>query len=160
MQDTFQIHIKSDHKQISRERIWLDRWFNIFTNHVDSYISKIAQQYYFKIISYELHDLKEVVSREIKLSIFLQSSFIFMNFKKVPLYLSILSILLADLFMKLQTSTFKKPIHKIGMHQLKDINMRWGEPKMINTMYSFFLHPKFIPLCFTGEVLYEGVLIN
>ena len=32
---------------------------------------------------------------------------------------------LADLLMKsLPTSTFKKLIHKIGMHQLKDIDMR------------------------------------
>ena len=68
------------------------------------------------------------ISKEIKLNTFLQSFFIHMNLKKsVEIHVQQIqsSDNLTDLFMKsLPTSTFKNLIYKIGMCQLKDIDMR------------------------------------
>ena len=69
---------------------------------------------------------------------------------------------LADLFMKsLPTSTFKKLIHNIEMHQLKDIDMR-GSMLMArcNVLNSFSFRPGFIPLGFTDKVFNEAIIIE
>ena len=75
-----------------------------------------------------LHRSNEVISKEIELNASLQSSFIRMNFIKKG-EIDVQQILSSDnlvyLFTKsLPTSTSKKLIYKIGMHQLKDIDMR------------------------------------
>ena len=57
---------------------------------------------------------------------------------------------LADLFTKaLPTSTFRKLIYNIGMHQPKDVDMR-GSPLLpnVSVLYSFSLRPNFCPTRF------------
>ena len=74
-----------------------------------------------------LHRSKEVISKEIELNTFLQISLIHELHKsgKIDVQQICSNDNLADLFTKsLPTSTFKKLIYKIGMCQLKDINMR------------------------------------
>ena len=46
---------------------------------MDSPLSKTIQQNYLKIMSHALHKSNEVISKEIELNTFLQSSFIHMN---------------------------------------------------------------------------------
>ena len=75
------------------------------------------RQHYLKIIMYALHISKEVISKEIELNTFLQCEIDVQQIHS--------SDNLADLFTKsLLTSTFKKLIYKIGMRQLKDVDMR------------------------------------
>ena len=67
---------------------------------------------------------------------------------------------LVKLFTKsLPTSTFKKLIHKIGMCQLKDIDMRGSMfVKCVNILCYFSFRPCFVPLGFTGKDFNEAVL--
>ena len=64
---------------------------------------------------------------------------------------------LADLFTKsLTTSTFKKLIHRIGMRQLKDIDMRGS--MLVKGCQCFFLGPGFFLLSSTCKVFNKVVL--
>ena len=54
-----------------------------YPRHVDSLLSKTTGKYYLKIILYALHKSNEVISNEIELNTFLQSSFIHMNSRRV-----------------------------------------------------------------------------
>ena len=71
---------------------------------------------------------KEVISKEIELNTFLQSYFSTHEFQKcgeIDVQQIYSNDNLAYLFTKSSpTSTFKKLIYKIGMRQLKDIDMR------------------------------------
>ena len=74
-----------------------------------------------------LHISKEVISKEIKLDTFLQSSFIHMNSIRVVIDVQQIrsNDNLENLFTKsLPTLIFKKLTYKIGMRQLKDIDIR------------------------------------
>ena len=67
---------------------------------------------------------------------------------------------LAYMFRKsLLTSTFRKLIYKIGMHQPKDIDTRGSIIGCYCTAL-IFLRPDFVSLGFTGKVFNEIVLTN
>ena len=50
---------------------------------MDSPLSKRTRQHYLKIMLHALHKSKEVISKDIELNTFLQSSFIHMNSRRV-----------------------------------------------------------------------------
>ena len=56
---------------------------SISKNNAYSPLSKIVQQHYLKIMMHALNKSKEVISKEIELNTFLQSSFIHMNSRRV-----------------------------------------------------------------------------
>ena len=72
-----------------------------------------------------LHKSNEVISKEIELNTFLQSSFIHQKSGEINVQQIHLSDNIVYLFTKsLPTSTFKKLVYNIEMRQLEDIDMR------------------------------------